>query len=277
MAYKHILVPVISIDEDQAALEAAAALAEQFGARAAALILAVHLSSNYASEAQPLSAVLEDVLAGARSQAALERERVVTWLDAHEPGFERQHLTIESAVDQNQIAAFARVSDIIVASRAAEHTRARQAMFEDVLFHSGRPLLLVPARRRAKSFEKILIGWNARQEAVRAIIGAMPLLQSARKVSIATVDASPGPGGHAPAPGQELAAYLALHGVTADVHNIDGMGRTHALALQDDAIAMDADLIVLGAYGHSRAREFVFGGVTRELLIGSQLPLLMAH
>jgi nucleotide-binding universal stress UspA family protein len=135
----------------------------------------------------------------------------------------------------------------------------------------------VPEGRRRARFEKILIGWNASPEAVRAITGAAPLLQAASKVVIATVDATPSPGGHAPRPGQELAAYLARHGVTAEVRNIDGLGRTHAEALQETAIDVDADLMVIGAYGHSRAREIVFGGVTRELLANGQLPLLMAH
>lgn len=277
MTYKHILVPVLTLEDDQAALEAGAMLAEQFDAAAAALILAVHLSSTYAGEAQPLSAVLEDLMAGSRSQAARERQRILAWLSTHEPAFDRRHLTIESAVDQNQVATHARVSDLVIATRAEAHTRARQALFEDVLFRSGRPLLLVPERRRPKPFETIQIGWNARPESVRAISGAMPLLQAARKVAITTVDAVPSPGGHSSAPGQELAAYLAGHGVTAEVHNVDGMGRSHALALQDDAIAMDADLMVLGAYGHSRAREFVYGGVTRDLLRNGQLPLLLAH
>jgi len=277
MVYKDILVPVISLDDDEAALETAAALAEQFGAHAAALILAVHMASEYADDIRPLSSVLEDVLAGAHSLASQEQARIVAWLEAHGHDFELRHLSVERAVDQNRIAAHARVSDLTVVTRAHQHARARQALLEDVLFRSGRPVLLLPERRRAKRFDTILIGWNARQEAVRAIAGAMPLLQAAAKVAIATVDATPSAGGHADRPGHELAAYLGRHGVTAAVHNLDGMGRTHALALQDDAIAMDADLIVLGAYGHSRAREFVFGGVTRELIANSQTPLLLAH
>jgi nucleotide-binding universal stress UspA family protein len=112
---------------------------------------------------------------------------------------------------------------------------------------------------------------------VRAITGSAPLLQAASKVVIATVDATPSPGGHAERPGHELRGYLALHGVTAEVRNVDGLGRTHAKALQDTAIDIDADLMVIGAYGHSRAREIVFGGVTRELLTNGELPLLMAH
>ena len=94
---------------------------------------------------------------------------------------------------------------------------------------------------------------------------------------VATVDAAPSASGHSEIPGHEIAAHLARHDVNVEVHNVDGLGRSHARALMDEAIAADADLLVLGAYGHSRAREFVLGGVTRELLTGSSIPLLMAH
>ena len=277
MAFRDILVPVISIDSDQAALETAASLAAQFEARATAMVLAVHVSSEYAERAQPLSAVLEDLLAGARSAAAQEHERLAAWLGAQQQEFDLRQLTIESAVDQNRIAAHARMADLIVATRAGTHARARQALIEDVLFRSGRPLLLTPEASRVRRFDTIVIGWNASQEAVRAIAGAMPLLQAATKVVVTTVDATPSPGGHVERPGRELADHLKRHGVVAEVRNVDGLGRSHAKALEDDAIAIGADLMVLGAYGHSRAREFVFGGVTRELLGHGRLPLLLSH
>jgi nucleotide-binding universal stress UspA family protein len=278
MTYKHVLAPVITLEADEAALAAAGEIAAKFEAKATALIVAVHISSSFAEFQQPLSVVLQDIAQGARSQAAQERARIVAWLERHAPEMEVRDLTIEHAAGEDRIAAHAHAADLVVMARADGHDLARRELIEDVLFKSGRPLLLIPARppRRFVS-DKIVIGWNARQEAVRAVAAAMPFLRAARQVVVATVDATPSPAGHGEKPGRDFAAYLARHGLTVEVRNIDGMGRTDARALIDEARAIDADMLVLGAYGHSRAREFLFGGVTRELLAASPIPLFLAH
>ncbi len=276
MSYKLILAPVIALDEDVAALTASAEIADKFDAEPAALILALHLASSYMDKEAPLSAVLKDLAGGTTSHAAQLRRGLMAWLDRAPRAFEVRDLAIERAVDDDKIVAHARLADLTILARAGAHDRARQAMIEDVLFKSGRPVLLVPEKPpRQRSWDKIVIGWNASAEAVRAVSGAMPFLKIARHVFIATVDARPLNGGQTP--GHDLAAYLQRHGVQAEVHNIDGLGRTDARALLDEAIAVDADMLVLGAYGHSRAREFLFGGVTRELLAASSVPLFMAH
>lgn len=276
MACKLILAPAIALDEDLAALTAAAELAEKFDAHPIALILALHLASTYMDQEAPLSAVLQDLAGGATSHAAQLRRGLVAWLARAPLKFEVRDLAIERAVDDDKIVTQASLADLVVIGRATAHNRARQAVIEDILFKSGRPVLLVADRPlRQRSWDKVVIGWNAKAEAVRAVAGAMPFLKRAQRVVVATVDAKPING--APTPGEDLAAYLLHHGIKAEVHNVDGLGRTEARALLDEAIAVDADMLVLGAYGHSRAREFFFGGVTRELLAASSIPLLMAH
>lgn len=273
MSCKIILTPVIALDEDTAALQAAAELAQRFDAAPIALILAVHLSSAYMDRDAPLSAVLHDITAGASSRAARLREELTDWLSRSPQSFEVRDLAIEHAVDDDKIAAQARLADLIIVSRAAAHNRARNALIEDLIFQSGRPVLLMPElplKRRA--WDKIVIGWNARAEAVRAVAGAIPFLPQASRLVVATVDARA-----AESSGPDLAAYLKRHGGDAEVRNLDGLGRTEAASLLDEAAAIDADLLVVGAYGHSRAREWLFGGVTRELLATSPIPLLMAH
>lgn len=277
MGYKDILVPVIALAEDEAALAAGAAIATKFEAKATALVIRVRLSSEFADEAQPLSVVLEDIARIASSDRDAEQQRVRAWLERRPHAFEMRELTIESAAGQDRIVAHARVADIVVMARAKAHARARRALFEDILFKSGRPLMIVPELVREPRFETILVGWNASQQAVRAITGALPLLAAARQVFVATVDAEPSPTGHGEAPGREIAAYLARHGARVEVRNLDGMGRSDAKTLLDEARTTLADLMVVGAYGRSRARQFIFGGVTRELLSAAPLPLLMAH
>lgn len=91
------------------------------------------------------------------------------------------------------------------------------------------------------------------------------------------MDALPSLVGHGEAPGRELAAYLARHDVNVGVRNVDGLGRAHAQAISEAALDFDADLIVMGAYGHSRANEFFLGGVSRDLIGNAPLPLFLAH
>lgn len=278
MAYKDILAPVITLEADESALTAAAEIAHAFVTRATALIVAVHVASAFADQERPFSEVLADVARGTRNAAALERTKIVDWLEAAVHNFEVRDLTIEAAVDQNEVLAHARVTDLVVMARAETHAHARRALIEHVLFEAGRPLLLVPsAPRKPRAWKRALIGWNAKAQSMRAVSAALPLLQRAEAVAVATVDALPSRSGHGQAPGRELAAYLARHGVQVEVRNLDSMGRTEARALLDEAEGFGAEVMVMGAYGRSRASEFVFGGVTRELLLGSPLPVLMAH
>lgn len=278
MTYKDILAPIISLEEDEAALVAAGELATIFGTRAVALIVAVHLASSYADEPHTLSEVLSDIAAGSRSSAAQRREKVVEWLGRAAHDFEVRDVQVEGAVDQGEAEAHARVADLVVMARAAAHQRARRALIERILFSAQRPLLLTPDRPIAeRKWERFVIGWNAKAEAMRAVTAALPLLQRAKQVVVATVDARPSAVSNAQAPGQELAQYLSRHGVTAEVRNLDSMGREVEGALLAQTSAIGADALILGAYGHSRAREFLFGGVTRALLAASPVPLLLCH
>lgn len=274
-ALKHILVPVLTLDADRASLETASELAAKFQARCTALLVSVAIGSEFAHTHAPLSDLLADIAAGSRSQAALEREKIQKWLDGAPHDFDVHEITIELAVGDDQVVAHARYADLIVLGRAHEHARARRELLEDVVFKSGRVVLLLPGRPTTPAWERVLIAWNASAEAMRAIIGAMPFLKAASEVRIVTVDASPERDGAAP--GVELAAYLARHGVRAEVSNLDGLGRDASRAITDAATDFSAGLIVMGAYGHSRAREFVLGGVSRDLLGYCATPLLLAH
>jgi nucleotide-binding universal stress UspA family protein len=277
MTYKDILSPAIALREDEAAMTAAGEIAAKCGAKAIALMVAVHLGSEYADKVRPLSDVLGDMAAGSRSHAAISRQEIVAWLSRRPLDFDVRDLTIENAVDEDQVVAHARMADLVVLARGQEHATARRALIADILFKSGRPLLLVPPRAQERRWERFVIGWNASANAVRAITGVMPLLNRGSLVTIATVDAIPSAAGHGEAPGCELAAHLARHGVRAEVRNLDGLGRGAERALCEEAVATDADALVIGAYGHSRAQEFIFGGVTRDLLAAAPVPLLLAH
>lgn len=278
MIYKQLLAPVISIETDAPALRVAADLADRFDAHAYALVVSVGLGSAFAPVESPLSDVLADVAAGAESMAVRAHADIVAWMKAHAPSLRLRETTIEAAAGEDQIVADARLSDLVIACRSSSYVQARQALIDDVLFKSGRPLLILPPEvTTAPDWRRILIAWNATTEAMRAVIGAMPLLRAADEVRVVTIDATPSAAGHGEAPGAELAHYLARHGAHADVDNRDGAGRPPARAIADAALDMNASLIVMGAYGHSRLRERIVGGVTRTMLRQSRTPLLVAR
>jgi len=278
MGYLDVLVPVIELETDEEALRSGSEIAKGADGTATALIVGVWVGSEYAHEHSPLSEALVDLVAGSRSAAAAERVRIVSWIERHCPHLEVRDVSVESAAAFDEIVAHARMADLVVLRASEKHSRARRELLEDTLFKSGRPLLLLPARsRRAGSPDRILIAWNASAPATRAVVAAMPLLRAASNVRIVTIDAIPSKAGHGEAPGRELAAYLARRGVRADVANLDGLARAHAQRLAEAALDFDADMIVMGAYGHSRAQEFVLGGVTRDLLAAPPAPLFLCH
>jgi nucleotide-binding universal stress UspA family protein len=119
----------------------------------------------------------------------------------------------------------------------------------------------------------VVIAWKDTRESARAISEAMPFLTSAANARIVTVDAERCPGDAA----IDIAAHLDRQGVKVEITPIESAERTVAEILLDEAHKMSADLIVMGAYGHSRVREWILGGATREMLETSDVPMLMAH
>jgi len=144
--------------------------------------------------------------------------------------------------------------------------------------HIARPLLVIPEQdvAMARSVESVVIAWNASVEASHAVAGALPLLRRAHRVRIAIVNPGRNLGRHGDEPGADLATYLARHGVRTEVLRRETSEESGA-ALCAIAQESGADLIVAGAFGHSRFQEWVLGGTTRYLLSHSTLPVLLAH
>ena len=149
---------------------------------------------------------------------------------------------------------------------------------ERVVIESGRPVLMIPnAGRFPKIGERITVAWNQRREAARAVFDSLPLLSGADRVRIVAVDARNEMPHQPDLPGAEIAATLARHGVKCEVSPASsadiGIGDVLLSGLADDS----TDLLVMGAWGHSRMRELVFGGVTRHILEHMTVPVLMSH
>ena len=149
---------------------------------------------------------------------------------------------------------------------------------DSVIIETGRPVLVVPyAGEFASVGERAVAGWNATREAARAIFDAIPVLKPSAAVRLVWVDAHADKARAGDLPGSEMAATLARHGLDVTTDGLPA-GDLHAEdALLNCASDRDADLIVVGAYGHSRLREFALGGVTRGLLHHMTVPVLMSH
>ncbi|MDR3441178.1 universal stress protein [Telmatospirillum sp.] len=177
--------------------------------------------------------------------------------------------------EEEVIAEAGRLTDLLVIARPSLERDIPSVMsLNAALLESGRPLMLAPPKLATSVGRNIAIFWNGSVEAARAVAAALPFLQKAQTVTILSAreeaEASPG----------ELAAYLAWHGVTASEHAFaaGGSGGTQvAQTLLDEAVTRGADLIVMGAYTHSRLRQLILGGVTRQVLHGATLPVLLCH
>jgi len=148
----------------------------------------------------------------------------------------------------------------------------------DVLFGAGRPVLVVPyAGTFSAVGRRVLIGWNASRESARAVNDALPLIAQAETACVLAANPRVSIEGHGEEPGSDIALHLARHGVTVTVEHRVAPDVPDADLVLNQAADMTADLLVMGAYGHSRLREFVLGGVTRSILKQMTVPVLMSH
>jgi nucleotide-binding universal stress UspA family protein len=172
----------------------------------------------------------------------------------------------------------ARHADVVVVARpSGAAASSAHAVLEGALFESGRPVVVVPPGWKGKDAGRsVLIAWKPTREAARALADAADFLAGASRVSIVTVDAKPSQG-YGDHPGADIAAHLAVRGLKPELFNLDSAGRSETKAILDQATAVGADLIVMGAYGRPRVSEFIFGGVTRDMVTTSPLPVLMSH
>ena len=181
----------------------------------------------------------------------------------------RQEIGIEPVV----LAGAARLSDLTVIGRPdATSDSQLPASLEAALFDTGRPVLVVPPNPVPTIGRRIAIAWNGSPKASRAVAASLPFLEKAETITVVTV-----PAGRRGSSGEALAAYLRWHGLKATVESVDPHGKSIGKALLEHAQGRGIDLLVMGAWGHSRIREMILGGVTREVLAQTTLPVLMAH
>lgn len=173
------------------------------------------------------------------------------------------------------IVASACAADLLVVGRALTPANLmRGPDLPNLLMQAGRPVLVVPAEADSFAAGRILIAWKDTREARRAVSDALPLLRRAAQVQILTVEEM----GHSPerASVSDVVQWLARHQVTADVASSAGDGDI-SRSLEAGIAAFRPDIVVAGAFGHSRFREWILGGVTRDLLANPTMSILFSH
>lgn len=169
-------------------------------------------------------------------------------------------------------------ADLVIVGQAEPHGQPQHWLSDRLLLASGVPVLIVPNGWTSDTIgDRILIAWNASKEARRATTDALPLLSTAHSVKILIVDAARDPDRHGEEPGANIARHLARHGAKVEVEQVSSNDAPVAEIVLNAAGGDKADLIVMGAHSHSRSRQLLFGSVTRAILKGTTVPVLMAH
>lgn len=176
------------------------------------------------------------------------------------------------------ISAQARFSDLAIVALPYGKTAADDdsVVLEAMLFDAACPTLVVPPGNHQTPAQTVVIGWNESAEALRAVRSALPFLKQAKSIQIAVID-PPEHGPNRSDPGGALAVFLSRHGITCDIQVMSSGGDRVSARLARYVTKIGAELLIMGGYGHSRFREAILGGATREMLEHSKVPVLMAH
>jgi nucleotide-binding universal stress UspA family protein len=181
----------------------------------------------------------------------------------------------------SEVGVHAYYADLVVIARPqpSGQTARPPGLAESLVLSSGRPIIVFPPGSTVSRVRRIVVGWNARRESVRAVADALPLLVKAEGVEVLVVDHERHSNGHGQEPGTDIARHLARRGVHVEVRRLssDGEGEEVGHLLLSQAAAFGADLLVMGAYGHSQLTQWMFGSVTRTVLHDARLPVLMSR
>ncbi|OBY24784.1 universal stress protein [Leisingera sp. JC1] len=279
MSYKSLLTVLTAADTAAAPLAQIAALAEEFGAHADALCLGVDRTQTGYYYAGANAMVLQETLARAQEEAEEVQARADAALKQAGAAYGTDSGVAQIADIGRHVARAARFSDLVVLGQPYGPDKRAEAepIVEAALFEGRAPVLVVPDKAAPlKQPKTVLVAWNESIEAMTAIRRAMPFLKAADLVRIAVID----PPQHGPErsdPGGMLAQMLARHGVNCEIDVLSKTLTRVSDVLNRHAADTAADMIVMGAYGHSRFREAILGGATRNMLEQAAVPVLMAH
>lgn len=277
MAFKDILVALASYPEPAplSVVEDAVAVATALGAHLAAVSCEtrVELPGHFIS-----NSLVNGMIAAETTRSRKNAQELLAAFDAAAEKAGLLHETILEkciTVDVPDILIeYARLRDLTILSVPESYD---QWYAESIIFGSGKPTLILPESPRPRPFKlgTVAVAWDFSRAAARAVADALPILELAKQVRIVTVvNEKTLDSKHS---AEELARNLARHGVDVVVDKVDAEGRRIGDVIESYTQSHQVDLLVMGAYGHSRLREFVLGGATRTLLSKPPLPILFSH
>lgn len=278
MSYRDITVHLTLDPRNDTRIQVAIAMARRFGARISGLFTVPPPNVPYYMGEYIPTELIQKQMDEAQKASVAAREKFLAICGSAE--VEHRWLASDmTPVEALRLAA--RASDIAIVGQPDPNPSdpASVPYGTDVLPHelalqAGRPILAIPhAGTFGEIGRNILIGWNGKREAARAVHDAMPLLRAAETVHLVLV--APEKKGRTPL--SEMAEHLQRHGLRLQTSAIDSGGQRVGLALLAEAQARQADMVVMGAFGHSRLREMVFGGVTETVLSSMTLPVLLSN
>lgn len=276
MAFPTIL-SVLGLDQENRDLQMAADLATEAGSHLSVLVVGLASPPPIGSYA----AIVSDPWMEERQEDVnrlLRRVEEIKLLLKGADSAEVSSAYAEVVWADEVVGRHARYADLaIIGPDLLKGELARPAL-NGALFESARPVLVIPENSRPNLRPKtVLLAWDSRQEAARAAREALEMMKTAGNVHVTLVDPDAAPEANGAEPGADIALYLARHGIRVKVDQLPSTGRTVSAVLQRHALNIGADMIVMGAYGHSRMRERIFGGVTRTMIEETKVPLFMAH
>ena len=275
--YKTLLVPVDGREKSTRSLELACRIAARFDSHLVGLFV------------RPSGYIPSPARMDGTEKMLRELQRKVAEELAHEArarfdsvvkpaGLQRAEWRTAEGLRAETVALHARYADLVVINQTDPESPDATHFGDSILLAVGRPVLLVPYIGESSRFGRnILVCWNASREASRAVTDSLPLLRAAEKVTVLSVDGEASRAGHGESPSSDIALYLARHGVNAVAAQAISASVEVGSVILSRASDLGADLIVMGAYGHSRAREIVMGGATRTVLRSMTVPVLMSH
>jgi nucleotide-binding universal stress UspA family protein len=278
MSYKNLLVQLDGRKSCEGRVAAAIGLAQAHSAHLTGLYVAADLAmpNNFNVDVPP--EFLHTL--GEQQEAAMDAARQSFERMVRKAGLSVDCRTSHASASQiaGIVTRHARYMDLVLLGQPEADARGEHQIgsVEDVVMASGRPALIVPyiGARKTRG-HRPMIAWDGGREAARAVNDAMPILEKAEAVSVIAIN--PDNGNHGQEPGADIALHLARHGMKVEVQYYNVHDMSVADAILSRAADQDIDLLVMGAYGHSRVREWILGGTTRQIFAQMTVPVLMSH
>ena len=280
MTYKDLLVHLDDSKGCAKRVDAAVRLAGRHGA---------HLTGVYPIVEIPLldsirEQIPRDIRASMKAEAESRAEIALKgFREAAESSGVLYEVRTDHALDTtlaSLLSMHARYADLVVLGQVDpdEPFYGNRDVPEEVVLSSGRPVLVVPYIGAPEAIgRRVVVAWDASREAARAVGDAMPILEQASSVVVVSINPKSTSLGHGEVPGADIGVHLARHNVNVEVERVLAGQVSVGNALLSHIADRGADLLVMGAYAHSRVRELVLGGATRTILESMTVPVLMAH